>query len=95
VLLGLDAFKRTKQYKKNEKIGGLTPVERYFLGYSLGWAGHTRDAALANQLLTDYHSPERYRVNGIFVSVDEFYTTFGINPGDPMFITDSVRVKIW
>ena len=37
VLLGLDAFKKTEQYKKGEKIGGLTPMQRYFLGYALGW----------------------------------------------------------
>ena len=37
VLLGLDAFKKTEQYKKGETIGGLTPMQRYFLGYALGW----------------------------------------------------------
>ena len=37
MLLGLDAFKKTDAYKKNEKIGGLTQLQRYFLGYALGW----------------------------------------------------------
>jgi len=37
VLLGLDAFKQTDQYKKGEKIAGYTPVQRFFLGYALSW----------------------------------------------------------
>ena len=95
VILGLDAFKKTKQYKKGEKIAGLTPVQRYFLGYALGWLGHTRDEQLRNRLLTDVHSPAKYRVNGPFVDVDEFYAAFNIQPGSPMYRPDSLRVRIW
>jgi putative endopeptidase len=95
ILLGIDAFKKTDQYKKNEKIAGLTPMQRYFLGYALGWLGQIRDESLKNRLMTDVHSPAKYRVNGPFVDVDEFYTTFGIKQGDKMFVPDSVRVKIW
>ena len=95
ILLGLDAFKKTEQYKKGEKIAGLTPVQRYFLGYALGWLGHTRDEQLRNRLLTDVHSPAQYRVNGPFVDVDEFYTAFNIRPGSPMYRADSLRVRIW
>jgi putative endopeptidase len=95
ILLGLDAFKKTEQYKRSEKIAGLTPVQRYFLGYALGWLGHTRDEQLRNRLLTDVHSPAKYRVNGPFVDVDEFYSAFNIKPGSPMYRADSLRVRIW
>ena len=95
ILLGLEAFKKTEQFKKNEKIAGLTPLQRYFLGYSLGWMMHERKEALANQLLTDVHAPAKYRVNGPFASVDDFYSVFEIKPGDPMFRADSLRVRIW
>ncbi len=95
ILLGIDAFKKTEQYKKNEKVAGLTPMQRYFLGYALGWLGQIRDENLKNRLMTDVHSPAKYRVNGPYVDVDEFYTAFGIKPGDKMFVPDSARVKIW
>ncbi len=95
ILLGIDAFKKTEQYKKNEKIAGLNPMQRFFLGYSLGWLGQTRDESLKNRLMTDVHSPAKYRVNGPFADIEEFYTTFGIKPGDRMYVTDSLRVKIW
>ncbi len=94
-LLGWDAFVKTEQYKKNEKMAGLTPAQRYYLGYALGWLGHTRDESLKNRLLTDVHSPAKWRVNGPFVSMDNFYTTFNLKPGDTMYVVDSARVKIW
>ena len=95
VLLGLDAFKKTDAYKKNEKIAGFTPLQRYFLGYSLGWLYNTRKETLANRVMTDVHSPAKERVNGPFVNVPEFYEAFGIKPGDKMYRPDSLRVRIW
>jgi putative endopeptidase len=95
ILLGIEAFKKTPQYKENKNVAGLTPMQRYFLGYALGWLGHTREEQLRNRLLTDVHSPGQYRVNGPFVDVDEFYTTFSIKPGSKMFRPDSLRVRIW
>jgi putative endopeptidase len=95
ILLGIEAFKKTEQYKKGEKINGLAPLQRYFLGYALGWLGQIRDEQLRNRLLTDVHSPAKYRVNGPFVDVDEFYPTFHIQPNSPMYRADSIRVRIW
>ncbi|MBO9566197.1 MAG: M13 family metallopeptidase [Niastella sp.] len=95
ILLGWDAFQKTEQYKKGEKLAGYTPSQRYFFGYALGWLGHTRKESLANQLLTDVHSPAQYRVNGPMADVDAFYQTFNIQPGDKLYRPDSLRVKIW
>ena len=95
ILLGIEAFKKTEQYKKGELINGLTPMQRYFLGYALGWLGHIRDEQLRSRLLTDVHSPAKYRVNGPFVDVDEFYSTFKITQTDSMYRPDSLRVRIW
>lgn len=95
ILLGIEAFKKTQQFKDNKPIGNLMPMQRYFLGYALGWLGHTREEQLRNRLLTDVHSPGKYRVNGPFADVDEFYSTFNIKPGDKMYRADSLRVRIW
>ena len=95
ILLGIEAFKKTTQYKEDKKISNLTPMQRYFLGYALGWLGHTREEQLKNRLMTDVHSPAKYRVNGPFADVDEFYSTFNIKPGSPMYRADSLRVRIW
>jgi putative endopeptidase len=95
IVIGLDAFKKTKQYKEGKKINGLTPVQRYFLGYALGWQMHVRDESLASQLLTDVHSPAQYRVNGPMADVPAFYEAFGVKPGQKLYRPDSTRVVIW
>ena len=95
IVIGLDAFKKTKEYKEGKKVAGLTPVQRYFLGYALGWQMHDRDEALASQLLTDVHSPAQYRVNGPMADVPAFYDAFGVKPGQKLYRADSARVKIW
>ena len=95
ILLGIEAFKKTTQFKEGKSIAGYTPMQRYFLGYALGWQDQIREEQLKNRLMTDVHSPAKYRVNGPFVNVDEFYTTFNIKPGTAMYRADSLRVKIW
>lgn len=95
VVLGLDAFKKTEQYKKGEKIAGLTPLQRYFLAYALSWLGSQREEQLRQRLLSDVHSPAKWRVNGPVVNVPEFYTAFGIKKGDPMWREEAARVRIW
>lgn len=95
ILLGIEAFKKTNQFKEGKKISNLTPMQRYFLGYALGWLDHSREEQLKNRLMTDVHSPAKYRVNGPFSDVDEFYNTFNIKKGSPMYREDSLRVKIW
>jgi putative endopeptidase len=93
--LGLDAFKKTQAYQKGEKIGGYTPLQRYFLGYALGWLYHQQEESLRSRLLSDVHSPAQWRVNGPFANIPEFYEAFHIQPGQPMWRADSVRVQIW
>ena len=95
VVLGLRAFKKTEQYKKGEKIAGYTPLQRYFMGYALGWMGHATKERLARQLMTDVHSPAKERVNGPCVNVPEFYEAFGIKQGDKMYRDEAKRTKIW
>jgi len=95
VVLGLDAFKKTDAYKSGQKIGGLTPLQRYFLGYAYGWMYQQRKETLANQVMTDVHSPAKERVNGPMVNIPEFYEAFGIKPGSKMYRPDSLRVSIW
>jgi putative endopeptidase len=95
VLLGVDAFKQTETFKKGEKISGLTPMQRIFLGYELGWMYQIRPEQLASQVITDVHAPAKFRVNGPFPNVPAFYEAFAVKPGDKMYLPDSARVKLW
>jgi putative endopeptidase len=95
LLLGIDAFKKTAQYKEGKLINGYTPMQRYFMGYAFGWLYETRKESLASQLKTDVHAPAKERVNGPMANIPEFYEAFGVKPGDKMYRADSLRVKIW
>jgi putative endopeptidase len=95
VLLGLDAFKKTEQYRRGTSVTGLSPVQRYFLGYAFGWLTQQRPERLARGLLSDVHAPAQWRVNGPFANVPEFYEAFGVKPGDAMWRPEADRVSIW
>jgi len=95
IVIGLDAFKKTDQYKEGKSINGFTPTQRFFLGYALGWLGQERQEALSSQILTNEHAPGFMRVNGPFTDVPEFYEAFHIKKGDKMWLDPDKRVKIW
>jgi putative endopeptidase len=95
LVIGYDAFKRTRQGSSDTLVGGLTPDQRYFLGYALSWLHQQRDESLAMQVMTDVHSPAFLRINGPVSNMTQFYQAFGVKPGDPMYRADSVRVSIW
>ena len=95
IVIGLDAFKKTDQYKEGKTINGLTPIQRFFLGYALGWMQSVRQEAESSQILTNEHSPAKLRVNGPFTDVPEFYDAFHIKKGNKMWLDPDKRVKIW
>ncbi|MFY7729051.1 MAG: M13-type metalloendopeptidase, partial [Flavobacterium sp.] len=85
----------TKQFKDNEKIGGFTPQQRYFLAYGYAWMVNIKKEALSQQIMTDVHAPAKFRINGPLANIPEFYEAFGVKPGDKMYQPDSLRVSIW
>lgn len=95
VVMGYEAFKKTPQYKENKVISGLTPDQRYFLAYSYSWLVNIKNESLARQIMTNVHAPAQFRVNGPLSNIPEFYKTFNVKQGDPMYQPDSLRVMIW
>jgi len=94
-VIGYDAFRRTEEYKEGNSVNGLTPLQRFWLGYAYSWLGHSRPEALAQQVLTDVHSPNFLRVNGPLSDIQAFYEAFGVKEGQPMWRSPDKRVKIW
>jgi putative endopeptidase len=95
VVMGYEAFKKTNQYKTNQKISRLSPNERYYLSYAYAWMVNANKEALANQVMTDVHSPAKYRINGPLANIPEFHKTFNIKSGSKMYQPDDIRVSIW
>jgi putative endopeptidase len=95
VIMGLEAFKKTAQFKNKTIISGMTPEQRYFNAYAYAWMVQIKPESLAQQMMVDVHSPAECRINGPLANIPEFYDAFKIKPGSKMRQADSLRVEIW
>jgi endothelin-converting enzyme/putative endopeptidase len=76
-------------------IDGLTGDQRFFIAYGYSWETKQREGALRAQLLTNEHSPAKYRVNGVVRNVDAWYKAFNVQPGDKLYLPADQRVHVW
>ena len=90
------AYRRyVAQHGEPPVIDGLTGDQRFFIAYGYSWENKAREGAVRQQLLTDPHSPARFRVNGAVRNVDAWYKAFNVQPGDKMYLPPEQRVHIW
>jgi putative endopeptidase len=80
---------------KAASIDGFSGEQRFFIGWAQVWRRKYRDAELQRRLLTDPHSPAKFRVLGIVSNMPEFYEAFSVKAGDKLFRPEAERVKIW
>ena len=76
-------------------IDGFTGDQRFFIAYAQAWQGKVREGAARQQLLSDPHSPDRYRVDGIVRNFDPWYAAFDVKPGQKLYLPPEERVRIW
>ncbi len=74
------------------KIGGFTPQQRFFLGYSQVWCQNVRPEAARMRAQIDSHSDGRDRVNGVLGNMPEFREAFACHAGQPMVHAPACRV---
>jgi len=63
---------------------GLTPEQRFFVGYAQWTCENQRDEDKRVNAMTNPHSPGVYRVNGVVANMPEFAAAFGCKPGAPL-----------
>jgi len=90
-----EAFKKTKEGQSKKKIDGFTPDQRFFLSWAQVWRGQQRPEAAAQQIVTDPHSPERFRCNAPVTNIDAWYAAFNVQPGDKNYKKPEDRIHIW
>jgi len=95
LLLALDAYHVSLGGKPSPVLDGVTGDQRVFLGWAQVWRGKYRDDAIRRQLVSDPHSPPKYRVDVPIRNIDAWYEAFGVKPGDAMYIKPEDRVRIW
>jgi putative endopeptidase len=93
--IAYDAFKKTRQGRGNAKIDGFTPDQRFFLSWAQIYRANMLPESLAQQVLTDPHSPSQFRCNGPLTNLDIWYKAFNVQPGQKMYKTPDQRIKVW
>ena len=75
-------------------IDGMTADQRFYLGWAQVWRCKAREAALRQQLLTDPHSPCPVRTD-VVRNMDPWYSAFGVQQGQTLYLDPADRVRIW
>jgi putative endopeptidase len=89
-----DAYKMSLKGKKAPVIDGKSGAERFYLGYGQIWRTKYRDAAMERQLTVGPHSPANFRPQTVRNHAP-WYETFGVKPGDKLYLPEEERVDIW
>jgi predicted metalloendopeptidase len=90
--LGLE---RALDGKPRGKIDGFTPEQRFFLAFAQAWRSRVRPEQERLRLLTDSHSPPRYRVQGPLANLPEFSRAFACPADARGMRAQGEQVSIW
>ncbi|HUO13840.1 MAG TPA: M13 family metallopeptidase [Verrucomicrobiae bacterium] len=93
LILAYMAWKEDTKGQSLEPLDGLTPEQRFFVGYGQSWCGETRDETKRLRATVDPHSPEKYRTNGVVSNMPEFQEAFHCKSTAPM--VNQNRCRVW
>jgi predicted metalloendopeptidase len=93
--IALKAYRMSLQGKAAPVIDGFTAEQRFFLGNAQSSRLKWRPQILELIVRTDPHSPDKYRVNGVFANMQAFYQTYQVKEGDDLYLPQNQRVRIW
>ncbi len=81
--------------QSREKIDGFTPEQRYFISFAQAWRSRVRPEQERLRILTDGHSPPRYRVQGPLANLPEFARAFSCPADSKALRAEGERVNLW
>jgi len=93
LVLAWVAWKAETAHAKLRHVDGLSPEQRFFVGYAQWTCENNRLEDLRARAITNPHSPGRYRVNGPLLNMPEFETAFACKAGQPMVREN--RCRVW
>jgi len=94
-ILAYIAWKNDTRNAALEKQDGLTPEQRFFIGFAQWACENQRPENLRVLALTNPHSPGRDRINGVVVNMPEFGQAFGCKAGQPMVKPADKVCRVW
>ncbi|MDE2510170.1 MAG: M13 family metallopeptidase [Elusimicrobia bacterium] len=94
-ILGYAAWREAVKGKDLKNLDGLTPDQRFFVGFAQWACENVRPEQARAWALTNPHSPARYRINGVVVNMPEFAKAFSCKPGAPMVKPVGKVCAVW
>jgi putative endopeptidase len=91
-ILAYMAWKDATKDQRLQPIDGFTPDQRFFIGMAQWACGDERMESKRVHAITDPHSPEEYRINGVVSNIPEFAKAFSCKLGQPMVREKACRV---
>jgi len=81
--------------KNLQPMDGLTPEQRFFIGFAQWACANERPEDLRVRAQTDPHSPPEYRINGVVVNMPEFAKAFSCRTGQAMVKPAEKICRVW
>jgi len=94
-ILAWMAWKDATKGEQLHPIDGLTPEQRFFVGFAQWDCANVRPEMMRELTITNPHSPPRDRINGVVVNMPEFSQAFQCKAGQPMVKPADKICKIW
>jgi len=91
-LLAYLAWKHATAGADLKPIDGFTPDQRFFIGMAQWACGSERPETKRANAITNPHSPDEYRINGVVSDLPEFGRAFSCKVGQPMVRAKACRV---
>jgi len=95
LIIGYEAYQKYLTKHGRKEIDGLTPEQRFFLGYAQMEREVARPEFKKLAALTDPHAESSWRTNGPLSNFEPFYKAFGVKKSDKLYRTPSSRAEIW
>jgi putative endopeptidase len=74
---------------------GLTPEQRFFVGFAQWSCANERPEVLRLNAIVDPHSPPRARINNVVMNMPEFAQAFHCKSGQALVKAPQMMCRIW
>ena len=95
LLIAWDAWREQAREQAMPAQDGLTPAQRFFVGYAQWACANERAEDLRVRTLTDPHSPAEFRINGSVINVPAFGEAFACKHGDALYRKPEQMCTLW
>jgi putative endopeptidase len=89
-----DGYRASYGGKEAPAIDGLSGDQQFFVAFGQAHRGKMRDQTLRAIIMTDGHSPDRWRAYTVR-NIDAWYNAFDVKPGTAYYLEPNARVKVW